>query len=88
MDGKHTLGKEVRGARHQKQKLDALLRSLTVSSNPRSVFPVTGLNAQGLHKELMLQMEDISNCKILKPSVSSGFPHLLHAQDLQVVTEF
>lgn len=79
---------EVGGAFHQKQKLDALLRSLTVSSSLLSVFPVTGLNAHGLHKESMLQMEDVSNCTILKPSVSSCSPHLLHAQDLQVVTEF
>lgn len=65
-------------ALHQKQKLDFLLRSLTVSPNPLSVFPVTGLNPHGLHKESMLQMEDISSCKILKPSVSSCSPHLLH----------
>lgn len=61
----HTLGCRGRGRAavlHRKQ-LEALLRSLMgsgneVSSSPLSVLSVTGLNAHGLHKVLMLQRKD------------------------------
>lgn len=63
---------------HHKQ-LGALLRSLMgsgneVSSSPLNVFSVTGLNAHGLHKELMVQRGNVSNYEILKPSCKQLFP--------------
>lgn len=62
------------------KELEALLRSPMGSGNefffssPLSVFSVTGLNAHGPHKELILQREDVSNYEILKQSCKQLLP--------------
>lgn len=82
MEDKHTLSCGGRAFLLPHKQLDALLRSLMgsgneVSSIPLRVFSVTGLNAHGLHKELMPQREDFSNHEIRKPfckQLVSTFP--------------